>query len=597
MLTGAGIFLACFAAYLRVMTPGIALEDSGEFATAAVTLSLTHPPGYPLYLLAGKLFSLLPLGSPGFRLALLSASCAALAAALLYSFVRKLAGPGSGTSAAFASLAFAGTPALALQAAIPDKYALSTALACALFLLCALAWKEGRKWLPHLAFLFGLALAHHMTALYIAPAVLALWWRERGWRERRLTSLLLALFAAGVSLKPAVLTILSQAAPSLMYDRLDSWDKLSGYLAATSYSGRFVAYTAGQKAARLWTHGVITLWREAGPLILAAAAVGAVRAWSAWRPVLACGAGGAAFGFVLVANFQIAGVDYYLLPLTAFLCALAGAGLDLLRRPAGRWGVAAAGLLLAASTSWKGLPKADVSRYYGAIDWGRDIVSCLDRDAVLLSLHDDDFFPVLYLTRVLDERPDVVIMHRPMLTRLWYHAQVERLHPGFKALDPGIIPWGETVEPDMLINIFIRSHIGKREIAFTYIPGAELAGGYTGTPEGCVFRLGRREDRKAPPRAAEFARYMARFRMRHAFTNYGGKGFRFKEVAGAFSASWTQLAVLWWNREDANEARACLRHALAFPYTRVDASDFEHLRTALFGFTRIPNPVSPPKAE
>jgi len=62
-LTSPLVFLATFGLYLNWLTPGIGLEDSGEFATAATTLSLTHPPGYPLYLLLGRLFILVPAGS------------------------------------------------------------------------------------------------------------------------------------------------------------------------------------------------------------------------------------------------------------------------------------------------------------------------------------------------------------------------------------------------------------------------------------------------------------------------------------------------------------------------------------------------------
>ena len=69
-----------FGAALARMAPGLALEDSGEFATAAATLTLTHPPGYPLYLLVGRLALCLPAGNPAYRLSLLSAAATGIAA-------------------------------------------------------------------------------------------------------------------------------------------------------------------------------------------------------------------------------------------------------------------------------------------------------------------------------------------------------------------------------------------------------------------------------------------------------------------------------------------------------------------------------------
>jgi len=175
----------------------------------------------------------------------------------------------------------------------------------------------------------------------------------------------------------------------------------------------------------------------------------------------------------------------------------------------------------------------------------------------------------------------VVIIHRPMITRLWYHAQAEALHPGFKTLDPGIVPWGTTIQPDMLINIFLRSHYGKREVAFTYIPNAEVAGGYKATPDFALFRLGRKEDRQPLPRADEFARQVSRMRQRYLFTDYGDKGFRFREVAGAIPSSWVQLAVLWYTADNPEEARLCMRKALRYPYTRVVKEDLEKMMLAL----------------
>ncbi len=37
-----------FAAYLRTLAPTVYNIDSAEFATAAATVGLPHPPGYPL---------------------------------------------------------------------------------------------------------------------------------------------------------------------------------------------------------------------------------------------------------------------------------------------------------------------------------------------------------------------------------------------------------------------------------------------------------------------------------------------------------------------------------------------------------------------
>ena len=86
------ILVFWLAIYIRTLAPSLLLGDSAEFQTLAVTLGMTHPTGYPVYLLLGKLFTLLPVGTIPARVNLLSAVCGALALGLLYLLVIVLAG-------------------------------------------------------------------------------------------------------------------------------------------------------------------------------------------------------------------------------------------------------------------------------------------------------------------------------------------------------------------------------------------------------------------------------------------------------------------------------------------------------------------------
>ncbi len=575
------IFLSAFAVYVRLMAPGIALEDSGEFATAAVTLTLTHPPGYPFYLVVGKLFSLLPLGSPAIRLGVLSSAAAAGAAVLLYHAVLRVAGREHRTAAAAAALAFACARSLAIQSAICDKYALNSLLLGAVLVLLLDGWRSGsRTSLAALGLAGGVAAAHHMMVLYAAPAILGILWRERAPERRRHVAVFILFLALGSSLRPVVPALVSLHSPSLMYDRLDRAGKLYGYLAARAYGDRFSAYSPAVRARRVLTHGLGTVAADAWPALLLLP-LGLAAAWRNARPLLAAGGAAGLLALALVSNMQIQGVGYYMLPVTALVLLLGGMGLARLRSRLGRAAEAAAGILLVALTARQGLPPAGVARYFGAHDWGRNLLSSCDRDTVLVTLHDDDFYPPMYLTRVLEERPDVIIVHRPMLTRRWYHYQVQRLHPGFEFLNPLLIPWNTTVTPDALINLFLRSHVGERELAFTYLATAETAGGFTLLPDGCVYRTGRAETSPAPLRAAAFSARFRRFRLRSAFAEEPDRDFRFRDVAGAYSTLWIQNAVCWVQRDNNAEARECLRQGLRFPYTRVVARDVEKMRRFL----------------
>ena len=51
--------------FVRTACRTVFVGDSGELAAAVHTLGVAHPPGYPLYVLLGKLFSVLvPIGRP-----------------------------------------------------------------------------------------------------------------------------------------------------------------------------------------------------------------------------------------------------------------------------------------------------------------------------------------------------------------------------------------------------------------------------------------------------------------------------------------------------------------------------------------------------
>src|SRR2546428_11422613 len=84
--------VAVFAIYALGACRTIYVGDSGELVTAVHLLGIPHPSGYPLYILLGKLWTvLIPTGSIAFRMSLFSASAAAAACSLLFLLCRRLA--------------------------------------------------------------------------------------------------------------------------------------------------------------------------------------------------------------------------------------------------------------------------------------------------------------------------------------------------------------------------------------------------------------------------------------------------------------------------------------------------------------------------
>ena len=60
VLVGSAVTLLAFLTYLRTIAPTVSFWDCGEFIACSYILGVPHPPGAPLYILLGRLFSMIP---------------------------------------------------------------------------------------------------------------------------------------------------------------------------------------------------------------------------------------------------------------------------------------------------------------------------------------------------------------------------------------------------------------------------------------------------------------------------------------------------------------------------------------------------------
>ncbi|MDF1514974.1 MAG: DUF2723 domain-containing protein, partial [Anaerolineae bacterium] len=69
--------------YMTDISPYVGRADTFEFQVVAPQLGVAHPSGYPLYILIGKLFSMLPFGTIAWRVNLSSSVLSACAAGIM----------------------------------------------------------------------------------------------------------------------------------------------------------------------------------------------------------------------------------------------------------------------------------------------------------------------------------------------------------------------------------------------------------------------------------------------------------------------------------------------------------------------------------
>ncbi|TET23657.1 MAG: DUF2723 domain-containing protein [Candidatus Cloacimonadota bacterium] len=85
LIVGFGIFVAVLGVYLFTLAPTTSFWDCGEFIACAYTLGVPHPPGTPLQILIGRIFTLIPISREiAYRMNFYSALSGALAALFLY---------------------------------------------------------------------------------------------------------------------------------------------------------------------------------------------------------------------------------------------------------------------------------------------------------------------------------------------------------------------------------------------------------------------------------------------------------------------------------------------------------------------------------
>jgi hypothetical protein len=190
---GAG--LVGLIVYARTAMPGVAFSDWGEMQTVPHVLGVSHPTGYPTYILLAWAAQLVPVGSVAFRENLLSAVLVAavlavVAAILQHLDVRPLIAFG-------AALALGAVGTVWAAATVAEVNALHLFL-ISLLILFALRWAHRRATRDILlgGLVLGLSLGNHLLTLFVAPfLVLFVLWAGRG-EVRKRPALLLATIVA-----------------------------------------------------------------------------------------------------------------------------------------------------------------------------------------------------------------------------------------------------------------------------------------------------------------------------------------------------------------------------------------------------------------
>jgi tetratricopeptide (TPR) repeat protein len=192
------VFLASLVVFLRTMAPTASFWDCGEFIACSYILGVPHPPGTPLFVLIGRVFTLIPsFGEIAARVNFVSALSSALAVWLCFLLIVKLVGywerrheaghstenpwikMGKYVGGVVGSLFLAFSETFWSNAVEAEVYGTSMFLML-LILYLGLMWMDrkdtpkGDRLLILIAYLGLLSTGIHMTVFMIMPAIFLL---------------------------------------------------------------------------------------------------------------------------------------------------------------------------------------------------------------------------------------------------------------------------------------------------------------------------------------------------------------------------------------------------------------------------------------
>jgi len=465
--------------YASTLSPTVAWrnfgEDSGDLLVASATLGIPHPTGYPLYVLLGRVASLVPIGTTAFRINLVSA----LAGATGVFFVARLASelaPAAGSSALaiaalLASLLYAFSQGAWSQSVVAEVYTLNIVfLASILWALARAERSEKNRYLALAAYLFGLGLANHLLVLAAAPAI--------AWvAVRRLTSksigvagcvLLLLLVIWGVSLD-AYLPIRASLGPEFSWGVPNTPQRLWWVLTGAQYRRNFFDRDLMAVGSHLFPG---RWWLDFGPgLLVMVGGVIALLTLSRRRSGADEGSPKAsaapallalAASLVLLSAYTIPDDVGYWMPAAAILCGLAGAGLG------GAWervphlgrtalGIGAAALIvLMARTNW---PLVDASNDMTPYLYARRNLEAVEPNALIVSDYDGRTFSLWFYkaTEFKQSHPELAVVYKNLLVWDWYRYHIAKRYPG-------LVPPSGPPDPNLMLNRIVARNIKNRPV-------------------------------------------------------------------------------------------------------------------------------------
>ena len=196
---GWAVFVIAMIVYMCTIEPTVSFWDCGEYIATSYKLEVGHPPGAPLFMMFGRLFSFfVDIEDAAYMINLLSATCSAVTIMFLFwtithfahKMVRKIGDMEMGGMIAVIGSGFIGAVAFTFSdsfwfsAVEGEVYAMS-GMFTAITFWAILRWERvadedhSDRWLILIAYLVGLSIGVHLLNLLCIPAIAMIFYYRR----------------------------------------------------------------------------------------------------------------------------------------------------------------------------------------------------------------------------------------------------------------------------------------------------------------------------------------------------------------------------------------------------------------------------------
>lgn len=453
-----GTALLSAIVYVLTCAPGLYYTDSGELSAAASVLGVAHPTGYPLFTLLAHLWTFLPFSSVVGGLNIFNAIVMACAAGGLTAVTAEVLKRTSNTStttrwlvADATALVAAFSTTIWAQATTIEVYALN-ALLLVLALLATLRSGNNAAYTALAGLVVGLMIANHLSAVFLTPGLLVLWWMQQSepTTRKQLLPWVFAPTLVGASLY-VLLPLRSAQEPPINWGFVHrGWDAFLYHVKGTQFGvwmfsdkdamaanvDTFFALATNQLLWVGWIavlYGVYILWKKSRPI-----AAGLV--------ILIAG------NLMISFGYAIPDIESYFVPTFIALSILIAVGLAAVIKNVSEKSSFAL-LLLPVVPLALNLEQNDLSDHRAVESYTEWTLANAEPNAIIFTRQWDFLCSAFWYQQTVEGvRPDVAMIDKELLRRTWYLPYLQQRYPDIfegaeQAID-GYRPWLAQFESD-----------------------------------------------------------------------------------------------------------------------------------------------------